>query len=156
MNESSSFTQTDLIPFKARLGELREIVAADKLSGSHPIAMTNFLERKLAACGKYKVSGSRPLNWLLVDLTCPFYLEDTVLGELAQSLSVLSVELVPIHQKLVALRRQLVALAAKPKPSKTDLKPLQEELRKIDALVAFPSLPLCSRRMLNLSPHVCS
>lgn len=58
---------------------------------------------------------------------------DAVLTQLQESLSVLSVELVPIHQRLVALRRQLVALAAKPKPSKTDLKPLQEELRKIDS-----------------------
>ncbi|KAG8978525.1 hypothetical protein FRB90_008411 [Tulasnella sp. 427] len=58
--------------------------------------------------------------------------QDAVLTQLHDSLSVLSDDLIPIHQRLVALRRQLVALAAKPKPSKTDLKPLVEELRKID------------------------
>ena len=51
------------------------------------------------------------------------------------SLSVLSVELVPVHHRLVSLRRQLVALAAKDHPSKTELKNLVEELRKIDSLV---------------------
>ncbi|KAG8926097.1 hypothetical protein FRC03_009545 [Tulasnella sp. 419] len=108
MNESSSFTETDLKPFRARLDELREIVTSDRQSGKHPEAMTKLLEKKLNAA-------------------------ESVLARLQESLSFLSVELVPIHQKLVALRRQLVALAAKPKPSKTDLKPLQEELRKIDS-----------------------
>ncbi|KAG8861396.1 hypothetical protein FRB96_002845 [Tulasnella sp. 330] len=108
MNESSSFTDADLKPFRARLNELRHIVVSDKESGKHPEAMTMLLERKLNAC-------------------------DVVLTQLHESLSVLSVELVPIHQKLVALRRHLVALAAKQKPSKADLKPLQEELRKLDS-----------------------
>ena len=52
-----------------------------------------------------------------------------------ESLSVLSVELVPVHQRLVSMRRQLVALAAKDHPSKTELKSLMEDLRKIDSLV---------------------
>ena len=50
-----------------------------------------------------------------------------------ESLSELSVELVPIHERLVSIRRQLVALAAKDNFSKAEIKPLQEELRKIDA-----------------------
>lgn len=107
MNESSSFTESDLKPFRARLNELREIVQHDRTSSLHPEAMTMLLERKLNAC-------------------------DAVLTHLHDSLSVLSEDLIPIHQRLVALRRQLVALAAKPKPSKTDLKPMLEELRKID------------------------
>jgi len=48
-------------------------------------------------------------------------------------LSVLSVELTPIHEKLVTIRRQLVALAAKEGSHKAELKPLQEELRTIDS-----------------------
>jgi hypothetical protein len=55
------------------------------------------------------------------------------LQTLLKSLSVLSVELVPIHQRLVSIRRQLVAIAAKLKPSKAEVKPLVEELRKIDS-----------------------
>lgn len=55
---------------------------------------------------------------------------------LQDSLAVLSVELTPIHEKLVTVRRQLVALAAKEGSHKAELKPLQEELRKIDSLSA--------------------
>jgi hypothetical protein len=55
------------------------------------------------------------------------------LQTLLKSLSVLSVELVPVHQRRVSIRRQLVALAAQLKPSKADVKPLVEELRKIDS-----------------------
>jgi hypothetical protein len=57
---------------------------------------------------------------------------ETLLRELQESLAVLSVELVPIHERLVGIRRKLVALAAKEGSHKADLKPLQEELRKID------------------------
>jgi predicted nucleic acid-binding Zn-ribbon protein len=53
------------------------------------------------------------------------------------SLSDLSPELVSIHQRLVTIRRQLVALTAKEGTQKAELKPLQEELRKIDSLSAF-------------------
>lgn len=56
-----------------------------------------------------------------------------------ESLSELSVELVPIHERLVTLRRQLVALAAKDSYAKTELKPIQEELRKIDSLSSSPA-----------------
>ena len=57
-----------------------------------------------------------------------------------ESLSVLSPELVPVHQKLVTIRRQLVALAAKEGSHKAELKPLQEELRRIDSLSTSPLL----------------
>lgn len=49
------------------------------------------------------------------------------------SLSVLSPELVPLHQRLVTMRRQFAALAAKENPSKTDLNALLDDLRKIDS-----------------------
>jgi hypothetical protein len=58
---------------------------------------------------------------------------ERLLQTLLKSLSVLSVELVPIHQRLVHIRRQLSALAAQLKPEKKELKPLVEELRKIDS-----------------------
>jgi hypothetical protein len=56
---------------------------------------------------------------------------------LQDSLAVLSVELIPIHARLVTIRRQLVTLAAKEGSHKAELKPLQEELRKIDSLSTF-------------------
>ncbi|CAE6513816.1 unnamed protein product [Rhizoctonia solani] len=108
MNESAVYTEADLKSFRNRLDELRDIVRNDKESGLHPPAMTKLLDRKLNEC-------------------------DAILSDLQDSLSVLSVELVPIHQRLVMLRRQLVALAAKPKPFKADLKPIMEDLRKIES-----------------------
>jgi hypothetical protein len=57
------------------------------------------------------------------------------------NLSVLSVELLPVHGRLIAIRRKLVALAAKGGSHKSDLKPFQEELRKID------SLSICNLRL---------
>lgn len=58
--------------------------------------------------------------------------------KLQESLAVIWPELVPVHQKLVTIRRQLVALAAKEGSQKAELKPLQEQLRKIDSLSTFP------------------
>lgn len=55
------------------------------------------------------------------------------LDDLFASLSILSVELVPIHNRVVALRKQLAMLSAEPKPSRVELKAILEELRKIDA-----------------------
>ena len=47
---------------------------------------------------------------LMLTLLC---LPDNLLRKLQDSLSVLSPELIPIHERLVNIRRQLVALAAK-------------------------------------------
>jgi hypothetical protein len=67
-------------------------------------------------------------------ITCN--LADAILRSLQDSLAVISVELTPIYEKLVTTRRQLVALAAKEGSHKAELKPIQEELRKIDSLSA--------------------
>jgi hypothetical protein len=56
-----------------------------------------------------------------------------MLRTLQDSLAVLSSELVPLHEHLVTIRRKLVALTAKDPPHKAELKPLLEELRKIDS-----------------------
>ena len=63
---------------------------------------------------------------------------DAIVQSMKESLSEISVELIPIHERLVSIRRQLVALAAKESISKSELKPLEEELRKIDAYVIPP------------------
>lgn len=138
MNESAVYTETDLKSFRNRLEELREIIRHDTESGLHPPAMTKLLDRKLNECGALILSDSTspcvsPPAFKLIKLLT-FY-PDEILSDLQDSLSVLSVELLPIHQRLVTLRRQLVALAAKPKPFKADLKPIMEELRKIERYV---------------------
>ncbi|KAH7105846.1 hypothetical protein BKA62DRAFT_688188 [Auriculariales sp. MPI-PUGE-AT-0066] len=107
LNESAVYGEADLQPFRSRIDELREIVHSDIDSGKHPEAMTRLLERQLHEC-------------------------DTILNEMQDSLAVLSVELVPIHERLVRLRRQLASLSATEDASKQDLKPIMEELRKID------------------------
>lgn len=58
---------------------------------------------------------------------------EAILNDLMESLSVLSIELVPIHNRLVAIRKQLTALATEPKVNKAELKAILEELRKIDS-----------------------
>lgn len=68
---------------------------------------------------------------------------EAIVKQLQDSLAVLSPELVPVHKKLVTLRRQLVTLAAKEGSQKAELKPLQEELRRIDSL------------SISLIHHVC-
>ena len=78
--------------------------------------------------------------FLLISFADSCY-EDMIVKQLQDSLSVLSPELVPVHQRLVTIRRQLVALAAKEGSQKAELKPLQEELRRIDSLSTSLTLP---------------
>lgn len=115
------------MPFQTRLDELREIVRSDKESSKHPPAMTKLLDRQLKECGMSLLY--RPM----LTLPYPCRIPDAIVMSMRESLSELSVELVPIHERLVSIRRQLVALAAKDDFSKAEIKPLQEELRKIDA-----------------------
>ncbi|KAF9480504.1 hypothetical protein BDN70DRAFT_877487 [Pholiota conissans] len=108
MNESAVYNEADLAPFHKRLTELRQIVQQDGGAAKHPKALTKLLERQLNEC-------------------------DAIVQQLQDSLAVLSPELVPVHQKLVTIRRQLVALGAREGSQKAELKPLQEELRRIDS-----------------------
>lgn len=108
LQESGIYTEADLQPFGSRLAELREIIRRDGECGRHPPQLTKLMTRKLEVCEK-------------------------TVRKLEGSLKVLSVELVPIHQKIISIRRQLAAAAAKPKPARAEIKQLQEELRKIDA-----------------------
>ena len=106
--ESGIYTEADLVPFASRLAELRAIVRKDAEQSKHPPQLTKLMMRKLEGCEK-------------------------VVKTLEGTLSVLSVELVPIHQRLVSVRRQIAAAAAKRKPARTEIKMLQDELRKIDS-----------------------
>ncbi|KAH9072228.1 hypothetical protein EDB83DRAFT_2361791 [Lactarius deliciosus] len=106
MDESSVYNESDLAPFRRRLNDLHTIIKGDSESGKHP--MTKLLERQLCEC-------------------------ETTLNRLQDNLSVLSAELVPLHERLITIRRRLVTLAAKGGSAKAELKPLQEELRKIDS-----------------------
>ncbi|KAF8825861.1 hypothetical protein HHX47_DHR6000447 [Lentinula edodes] len=121
MNESAVYNEADLAPFRRRISDLRQILQRDANESKHPEAILKLLERQLSKC-------------------------DSIVRSLEESLSVISVELVPVHEKLVTIRRKLVALAAKEGSHKADLKPLQEELRKIDSLSTcfFTAMVSCS------------
>ncbi|KAJ3548517.1 hypothetical protein NM688_g5289 [Phlebia brevispora] len=118
MNESGIYNESDLAPFHRRVAELRSIVHQDAESGKHPEAMTTLLERQLNEC-------------------------DNVLKSLQDSLSVLSPELIPIHERLVNIRRQLVALAAKETAAQAALnaatKAAAESGRQIETKVPCPA-----------------
>jgi hypothetical protein len=80
---------------------------------------------------------------LIVNVNTDFNLTptDAIVKQLEESLSVFSPELVPVHERLVTIRRQLATLSAKEGTQKAELKPLQEELRKIDLLSVPSSYP---------------
>lgn len=127
MDESSVYNESDLAPFRRRLNDLHTIIKSDSESGKHPEAMTKLLERQLWDCGMFSTSSRPPL-------LASHHALESVLNTMQDNLSVLSVELLPLHERLVTIRRKLVGLAAKGGPLKAELKPLQEELRKIDSL----------------------
>ncbi|KAH8798713.1 hypothetical protein DL96DRAFT_1638469 [Flagelloscypha sp. PMI_526] len=108
MNESNQYNESDLVPFTKRLAALRNIVQLDSQQGKNPNAVTRLLLRQINDC-------------------------EITVKSMQESLSVFSPELAPIHERLVQIRRQLVALASKEGSHKTELKPFQEELRKIDS-----------------------
>jgi DNA repair exonuclease SbcCD ATPase subunit len=109
MQESGIYTQQDLQPFVQRLHVVKSIIKKDKEEGKQYTGVVKLMWRKT------------------------IMRTERLLKTLLKSLSVLSVELVPIHQRLVHIRRQLSALAAQLKHEKKELKPLVEELRKIDS-----------------------
>ena len=109
MKESGVYTENDLKPFQSRLLELRSIIQQNNATDeTDEQALVTLLLRKYDGCQR-------------------------ILDSLLESLSVLSPELVPIHQRLVQIRRQLAACAAKTKVVKSDASHLLEELRAIDA-----------------------
>jgi hypothetical protein len=127
MDESSVYNESDLAPFRRRLNDLRSIIKSDSESGKHPEAMTKLLERQLWDSGVFPISSRPPLP-------ASHHALESVLNRMQDNLSVLCVELLPLHERLVGIRRKLVGLAAKGGLVKAELKPLQEELRKIDSL----------------------
>ncbi|CAK9786470.1 unnamed protein product [Cutaneotrichosporon oleaginosum] len=108
LDESGIYTEAYLQGFKDRIDQLRDIIKHDRDEQKHPEAVLKYMS--------WKLDGN-----------------DAILRNLMESLGVLNVELVPIHNRLVAMRKQLIALASQPKVPKTELKPIVEELRKIDS-----------------------
>jgi hypothetical protein len=57
---------------------------------------------------------------------------DRLLTHLVSSLSQLSPELAPLHQRLITLRRLLASIAARPRPASSDVVNILTELRAIE------------------------
>ncbi|GAA5829921.1 hypothetical protein JCM3766R1_006702 [Sporobolomyces carnicolor] len=126
LNESGIYTEADLKPYQSRLKELKEIIkdgdpnnldrdqeerrgtdqeVEDELERDK--AMTRLMFQKWDAC-------------------------DKLVKKLSTSLTQLSPELYPLHQRLITLRRSLASIAARPRPQVSDLNPILTELRQID------------------------
>ena len=133
MKESGVYTSNDLQPFKVRLKELKDMIMAEvdfvqpgelELSAPHPPQAT----LDASSMGEDPSSKAAFTKLLLRKHDkC-----QSRLKELLASLSVICVDLVPLHQKLITLRRRLAALAAQ-KTDKADLEVVAEELRKIES-----------------------
>lgn len=105
MNESGVYTETDLQPFRERLEELRQVIQQEAHQDQLPPAMEKLLVRKLTDCGTSCLGASSPSGvcFALANIARPLDWAERVLDTLFKSLSVLSVELVPIHQRLVQM-----------------------------------------------------
>jgi hypothetical protein len=125
MSETGAYTQEMLEPFSDRLANLKEILKRDSADGKHPEPIVRLMSRKLEGVGEYHNRRGEELELRL----------ERQFNDLQASLSVLSVELVPIHQKIVALRKQLSVMSAEPKFNKTEFRAIMEELRKVDQYV---------------------
>lgn len=136
MKESGVYTLNDLQPFKNRLTELRSMITAevdllnpeeDMFTSPHP-PQANPLD--ISTMDEDPVSHAAMTKLLLRKHDkCRIRLE-----ELINSLSVINVDLVPLHQKIIYLRRHLAAMGAKGlKVNKPELDQMAEELRKIES-----------------------
>ena len=124
MNETGAYTEAFLEPFRERLENLKQIIKQDSADGKHPEPIVRLMMKKLEAVGTF-IRVKRCFRVLLIP--------ERQLNDLFASLSVISIELVPIHQRLVAIRKQLAQMSAEDKPNKQEYKAILEELRKIDS-----------------------
>ncbi|KAM0786507.1 hypothetical protein ACM66B_001965 [Microbotryomycetes sp. NB124-2] len=112
LNESGIYTEADLRPYQARLAELKGIIVEgrtpeDAEDAAQEEALKKLLLSKWAVC-------------------------DRLLKKLVGSLSSMSVELAPLHQRLITLRRLLASIAARPRPTASDVTNILAELRQIE------------------------
>lgn len=129
MNETGAYTEAVLSPMRERIDQLKDMIKRDSEDGKHPEPIVRLMTRKLEGVGEF----SRTLH---ACQTADSEVERQH-NELMHSLSFISVELLPLHQRLVALRRELAFMSGEPKLNKTEYKAILEELRKIDQFVSI-------------------
>lgn len=116
LNESGIYTAADLKPFQTRLLELKSIITS-----GHSFAGT------LGAPGEVEEREEGLTKLLLAKWDdC-----ERLLTKLVASLSQLSADLGPLHQRLITLRRLLASIAARARPTSADIAHILKELRDI-------------------------
>ncbi|GAA5864873.1 hypothetical protein JCM8547_009257 [Rhodosporidiobolus lusitaniae] len=119
LNESGIYTEADLKPYQSRLAELKELINDNEDSNNADE------ERK----NSQDAARDKAMNKLLL---AKWDACDRLVTKLSSSLSQLSPELYPLHQRLITLRRSLASIAARPRPSANDVAPILAELRQIE------------------------
>ncbi|KIP09989.1 hypothetical protein PHLGIDRAFT_125824 [Phlebiopsis gigantea 11061_1 CR5-6] len=159
MNESGIYNESDLAPFHRRIADLRQIVQQDAESGKHPVAMTTLLERQLNECDNVLRELQESLSVLSPELM-PIHIRlvnvrrqlvalaaKETASQTAASARAAEAQPGPgTHPHAQAQEESPEEVESKtptkdqPNPEplpaprvKAELKPLQEELRKIDS-----------------------
>ncbi|GAA5926832.1 Cub1p [Sporobolomyces koalae] len=123
LNESGIYTEADLKPFQSRLAELKEIIReGDPTASASPSSETLSEQDE-------ELEREKAMTRLILDRweAC-----DKLVKKLCVSLTQLSPELYPLHQRLITLRRLLASIAARPRPPISELNPILTELRQIE------------------------
>ncbi|GAA5948830.1 hypothetical protein JCM3765_003917 [Sporobolomyces pararoseus] len=126
LNESGIYTESDLKPYQTRLTELKEIIKeGDPTNSSRDSEERRGTEQEVLE----ELQRDQAMTKLMFEKweTC-----DKLVKRLSTSLNQLSPELNGLHQRLITLRRSLASIAARPRPSISDLNPILNELRQIE------------------------
>lgn len=107
LDESSTYTEQDVQPIRERVEEISKLVQRED-SQEEPQEIINLLTHKLKVCKESLVSVEKSL-------------EDIEPG------------LQPIMQRLVHIRREIMAICSRPKFKPQTLKPLEQEVAKIES-----------------------
>ncbi|GAA5895767.1 Cub1p [Sporobolomyces salmoneus] len=126
LNESGIYTEADLKPYQTRLSELKSIIRE-----GDPSNLDRDQEERRGTTQEVEeeLERDKAMTRLMFEKwdAC-----DKLVKKLSTSLTQLSPELYPLHQRLITLRRSLASIAARPRPQIADLNPILTELRGIE------------------------
>ncbi|GAA5916614.1 hypothetical protein JCM6882_009180 [Rhodosporidiobolus microsporus] len=126
LNESGIYTSSDLKPYQARLAELKEIITSGEDSADADGGNASGATGDEAQKERERDEAMTRLLLAKWDVC------DRLVTHLSLSLTRLSPALYPLHQRLITLRRSLASIAARPRPSASDVAPILTELRQLE------------------------
>jgi hypothetical protein len=129
LNESGIYTEQDLKPYQQRLSELKLIIQQGDPDNLHSGKDLQDVRRGSLEQVEEELQRDKAMTRLMYEKwdSC-----DKLVQNLTSNLTQLSIELAPLHQRLITLRRSLASIAARPRPSLSDLNPIWTELRQIE------------------------